>query len=144
MKKLVVYILVLILVIWFGIAIGLNVKDDNKTIPTANKQEETEQNKENNKEEVNEEEKKPEQNTNEEDKEEIGEGIPDKSGEPKTDLEKAIEIVEEDWGENRNVYFAGDGKTDSGEYIICVRDASTTNALAWYKVNIENGTCEDW
>ena len=59
---------------------------------------------------------------------------------PKTDLEKAIDIVKEDWGEDEFVYYAEDGKTASGEYIICVRDKASTAALAWYTVNIEEGT----
>ena len=59
---------------------------------------------------------------------------------PKTDLEKAIDIVKEDWGEDESVYFAEDGKTANGEYIICVRDKASTAALAWYTVNIEEGT----
>ena len=59
---------------------------------------------------------------------------------PKTDLEKAIDIVKEDWGEDENVYYAEDGKTANGEYIICVRDKASTAALAWYTVNVVDET----
>ena len=58
---------------------------------------------------------------------------------PKTDLEKAIDIVKEDWGPDTSVYFAQDG-TKNGKYIICVRDKASTAALAWYTVNVEDGT----
>lgn len=58
---------------------------------------------------------------------------------PKTDLEKALDIVKADWGEDETVYFAEDGKTQNGEYSICVRNKNTTKALAWYTVNIETG-----
>lgn len=58
---------------------------------------------------------------------------------PKTDLEKAIDIVKKDWGKDESVYFAEDGKTTNGEYIIAVRDKNTTRALAWYTVNISTG-----
>ena len=59
---------------------------------------------------------------------------------PKTDLEKAIDIVKKDWGADNTVYFAQDGQKESGEYIICVRDTETTSAKAWYTVNVQTGT----
>ena len=59
---------------------------------------------------------------------------------PKTDLEKAIDIVKKDWGADSTVYFAQDGQKESGEYIICVRDTETTSAKAWYTVNVQTGT----
>lgn len=59
---------------------------------------------------------------------------------PKTDLEKAIDIVKKDWGVDNTVYFAQDGQKESGEYIICVRDTETTSAKAWYTVNVQTGT----
>ena len=59
---------------------------------------------------------------------------------PKTDLEKAIDIVKEDWGEDDTVYFAEDGKSTNGEYIICVRDKASTAERAWYWVDVINGT----
>ena len=59
---------------------------------------------------------------------------------PKTDLEKAIDIVKKDWGSDNTVYFAQDGQKESGEYIICVRDTETTSAKAWYTVNVQTGT----
>ncbi len=58
----------------------------------------------------------------------------------KTDLEKAIDIVKKDWGTDSSVYFAQDGKTKDGKYIICVRDKNSTAALKWYQVNVKDGT----
>ena len=65
--------------------------------------------------------------------------VPENPEKEKTDLEKAIEIVEEDWGPDSSVYFAQDG-IENGKYKICVRDKSSTAALAWYTVNVEDGT----
>ncbi len=59
---------------------------------------------------------------------------------PKTDLEKAIDIVKKDWGADNTVYYAQDGQIESGEYVICVRDNETTSAKAWYTVNVQTGT----
>lgn len=68
--------------------------------------------------------------------------------EPKTDLDKAKDIVKKVWGEDDNsVYFSQDSINEDGSYIICVRDKSTTSALAWYQVNINTEVCEeliDW
>lgn len=65
---------------------------------------------------------------------------PEEEEAPKTPLEKAISIVKKDWGLDNSVYFAEDGTTVNGEYIIAVRRKSTTEALAWYTVNVATGT----
>ena len=59
--------------------------------------------------------------------------------EPKTDLEKAMYIVTKDWGKDDSVYFDLDGTTETGDYLIAVRDTATTKALAWYTVNPKTG-----
>ena len=64
--------------------------------------------------------------------------------EEKTDLDKAMDLVKKDWGEDSTVYFAQDGKTENGEIIICVRDNKTTGARAWYSVDVTAGTAEKW
>lgn len=136
MKKLIIYILIVVIIIGLGIVVGLNLEDDKKAIPTTS--ENTIENRGENQNNVdNSVENKIENNAvkNEEEEPEV----PDKSGEPKTDLEKAIDIVKEDWGEDNSVKFAHDGQNSKGEYIICVREKSTTNALAWYTVNVETG-----
>lgn len=146
MKKLVIYILILTIIIGLGIAVGLNLEDEKKATPVAsgkteNKLENKVENKEENtiKNEINnnEIENKIENEAQEE-------GPADKAGEPKTDLERAIDIAKKEWGTDDGVKFSFEEKTQKGEYIICVREISSTNALVWYKVNIEDETCEEW
>lgn len=63
--------------------------------------------------------------------------------EPKTEQEKAINIVKTDWtgnGNSQNVKFTSDGMDASGRYIISVRDKDTTEALAFYTVNVSDKT----
>lgn len=36
------------------------------------------------------------------------------------------------------------GISDEGNIIICVREKTTTNAKAWYSVNVETETAEKW
>jgi len=63
--------------------------------------------------------------------------------EPKTEKEKAIEIVKTDWtgsGNSQNVKFIADGMDSNGRYIIAVRDQNTTEALAFYTVNVNDKT----
>ena len=57
----------------------------------------------------------------------------------KTNEEKAIEIVEKIWNNEKNIYCAFEEIDAEGNYIICVRDKETTRALCWYIVNIETG-----
>lgn len=63
--------------------------------------------------------------------------------EPKTEQEKAINIVKTDWtgnGNSQNVKFTSDGMDTNGRYIISVRDKDTTEALAFYTVNVSDKT----
>lgn len=53
--------------------------------------------------------------------------------------EKAINIVENNWGKDDTVSFVLDNINSSGDYVICVRDKQTTKALYWYIVNINTG-----
>ena len=155
MKKTIIYLVILTLVIGVGIAVGLNMEDDKKAVETMsgkteNKVNQVQNNQENKIENtINNNVVENTTNNKIQEGEEIEEesqeqGAEDKNGEPKTDLEKAIDLVKKDWGEDSSVKFVEDGKTNTGEYIICVRDKNTTNALAWYKVNLENETCEQW
>ncbi len=59
---------------------------------------------------------------------------------PKTAEEKAINMVKKDWGEDKNVDIAIDGMDSNGNYIVAVRDSSTTEAKAFYTVNTSSGT----
>ena len=59
--------------------------------------------------------------------------------EPKTATEKAISIVKKDWGNNPGEVVV-EGLDENSNYIISVRDATTTQALAFYTVNTTDGT----
>ena len=132
MKRVLIFTIAIVLVIGLGIFIGKRL-DENPTVPTSGKLENNTKNEINNKVEektnVNNIVETPQEN---------------KEEKPKTDLEKAMEIVKKDWGEDNSVYFAEDGKNENDELIICVREKSTTNAKAWYLVNLEKGITEKW
>ena len=59
---------------------------------------------------------------------------------PKTAEEKAVDIVKKDWQQSGNAEFSVEGLDASGNYIVVVRNNQTTQALAFYNVNISNGT----
>lgn len=54
--------------------------------------------------------------------------------------EQAKQIVKENWGEDDTVYYSYDGKDESGRYVICVREKSTTKAMYRYYVDVETGS----
>ena len=146
MKKNIIIILAIIITILLGIVAALNINKDeteqtiSQKVEKSNKENKIEnrnENKVDNNEDKNSEQTEDEL-SNEENRTD-GEGIEE---EPKTDLEKAIAIVKKDWGKDDSVKFAQDGKTTDGKYIICVRDIETTNALAWYTVDVETGEFE--
>lgn len=56
--------------------------------------------------------------------------------------EKAKKIVQNNWGEDDTVYYSYDGIDSNGNYIICVREKTTTKALYWYYVDLESGSFE--
>ena len=60
--------------------------------------------------------------------------------EPKTAEEKAKNIVENDWGASSNIEITVEGMDQNGNYRVTVRNASTTEALAYYTVNTVNGS----
>lgn len=57
----------------------------------------------------------------------------------KMDETKAINIVKQNWGEDNTVYFSYDGQSNTGKYIISVRDRSTTKTLNYYEVDALTG-----
>lgn len=65
------------------------------------------------------------------------------SEKPKTIQEKAILIAKNNYGEGSNIEFSvvqiDDGK---GRVVVLVTDANTTQALAYYHVDVENNTFE--
>lgn len=140
MKKIVIYMLVVVLIIGLGIMVGLKLKgDNNKAQDTLGTAENEVYNKEQN---VIENTAKTDENTNE--NIENVEQEQQEETKPKTDLEKAIEIAKKEWGTEEGVKFLLEETTKAGEYIICVREISTTNALIWYKINVGTNSCEEW
>ena len=59
---------------------------------------------------------------------------------PKTEQEKAVQIVERDYGKNANVKFSIEGIDEKGRQIVVVRNIQTTEALAFYFVNVSYST----
>lgn len=58
---------------------------------------------------------------------------------PATAEQKAIAIVKEDW-KKANSSITVEGMNENGDYIVVVRDSQTTEALAFYHVNVANKT----
>lgn len=56
-----------------------------------------------------------------------------------SDKQKALEIAENNWGSDDTIYFDYDGTNSNGDHMVCVRDKNTTQALYWYKINVETG-----
>lgn len=146
MKKVIIFVLVVIIIIGAGIFVARKiVKDDETKLTSQTRVNETKDNnvtgnnvnvitntmpeneiKNNNNNEINTNETKPNEN------EEV---------EPQTDEERAIAIVKKEWGADNSVNFTFDHKTENGEYVIAVRNSNTTAAIEWYIVDLSTGTC---
>ena len=60
---------------------------------------------------------------------------------PQTEEGKAISIVKKDWGgNNTSVKIEVEGINDDGTFIVTVRDSSTTEALAFYRVDVKSNS----
>lgn len=57
-----------------------------------------------------------------------------------SDEDKAKELAKKTYGSSNGVYFKVEQVESNGVYIISVRDAETTNAIEWYKVDVNNQT----
>lgn len=143
MKKVVIYILVIIAIIILGIMVGKSLVEENKTAPVISENKNQNKIENNIKNEIKNDAENIVENENIEEEETVEDNEQEEE-KPKTNLEKAIDIVKKEWGEDNTVYFAEDMQTEQGDYIICVRDNETTDALAWFKVNLKEGTCETW
>lgn len=55
---------------------------------------------------------------------------------------QAVELVKQHWGVDSKVYFTNESVNSKGEYIVAVREKSTTEVKEYFKVNIETGTVE--
>lgn len=53
--------------------------------------------------------------------------------------EKAIELVKKKWGEDDTVYFTNESVNSDEEYIVAVRQKSSTAVKNYFKVNIKTG-----
>ena len=99
------------------------VEQTDKKEDTENKKDITEEAKEDEKEQV---QSKPEEPV----KEEVS----------LSDEDKAIEMAKKEYGTTNGVYFRIEQIQSNGVYIVSVRDNETTRDLAWYTVNVINGT----
>ena len=59
---------------------------------------------------------------------------------PATAEEKAINIVKNDLKQINNVKVTVEGMNENGKYIVVVRNSTTTEALAFYTVDVSNKT----
>ncbi len=144
MKKTLIIIIAVMLVVLIGIIVGKSINETNNSIQTDSGKIENNINKVSNKDVDKKTENKAENTSSNEANNTIDNTEKEEEPAVKTDLDKAIDLVKKDWGDDDTVYFAQDGKTDNGEFIICVRDNATTGARAWYSVNVEAGTAEKW
>ena len=140
MKKGIIIILI-IAVIAIGIICGMSMKENEKqNAQTTNNN--AEQNETINTErinEVNEIEESAVQNVVEENAENTTSSESFDS-EVKTEEEKAIQIVKKDYGTSTNVKFSIEGMDDNGRQVVVVRNIQTTEALAFYFVNVSDNT----
>ena len=56
------------------------------------------------------------------------------------DDEKAIELAKKQYGTTDGVYFRIEQMQSNNVYIVSVRNSETTRDLAWYTVDVKNGT----
>lgn len=144
MKKVIIGGFIVVLVIVAGVVVASNIGKDNEVEKTSTDPENqavaniTNTNKENNVVENNVVENNvAENNVVEENNTE--DNTTEESG--PVDETKAIEIVKKEWGNTSGYEFAIDYKNNNGEYIVSVRDTSTTRVVEWYTVNAETGEC---
>lgn len=52
---------------------------------------------------------------------------------------KALKLVKDHWGEDDSIYFTNESVASNNEYIVAVRDKSTTEVKQYFRVNIETG-----
>lgn len=86
------------------------------------------------------EEEKEEVDETEEDVEEEKEEEPVVEENSISSEDKAIDLAKKEYGDCSDVYFRIEQIQSNGVYIISVRDNETTKDLAWYTVNVNDGT----
>ena len=61
----------------------------------------------------------------------------------KSNEERAIEMIKNDWGKDDNVTFKIDEQIDNGKYVVSVIDKNTTQVIMWYDVDVKNNTIQE-
>ena len=56
--------------------------------------------------------------------------------------ESAIDLVKKHWGEDNTVYFTNEGINFNGDYIVAVRQKTSTTVKSYFKVNLETKIVE--
>lgn len=113
------------------IEVSANNNQEDKTsvnqtkVDNENKEDETNKNKE---------EEEIELDNKEDDDKEVNEEV------NLNDDEKAIELAKKQYGTVEGVYFRIEQMQSNNVYIVSVRDSETTRDLAWYTVDVKNGT----
>lgn len=57
-----------------------------------------------------------------------------------SDEDKALDLAKKQYGTTQGVYFRIEQIQSNSVYIVSVRDSETTRDLAWYTVDVKNGT----
>ena len=113
-----------------NVVVENNVQDKNNNVTTEVK--ENNEVKEN-KNEIKEENNVDEENKEDDEKEIVNDPLLSKE-------EKAIALVKKEWGNTDGVYFSKIAINSRGNYIVSVNDSSTSKSLAFYEVDVDNGT----
>ena len=150
MKKFLIVVCVIVVVCLLGYA-GQYMNEDvvpTNTVSNNEKQNVSSSNKNNSntsskKEEVvedkkEEEVKENEENTEKENDEDKNEPVVEENSISSED--KAIDLAKKEYGNSSDVYFKIEQIVSNGVYIISVRDNETTEAYAWYNVDVNKGS----
>lgn len=146
-----IWIFIIILIIVIGVICGIAFSQSEKTVPSAklqNIEENVTTNNETNVTEIEQNiiEDNVEENTivNNEQSDTTNTSTETTNEEPKTDAEKAIQIAKKDFGNTseiqENIEYNVEGVDENGRYIVTVRKTTTTEALAFYFVNVSDST----
>lgn len=136
-----IWILVIVIIIIIGIICAILMDQAQKTIGSP-KLENVQGNEITNMQTVNKENEIEENELENRAGEDISINIPTETfdEEPKTEQEKAIQIVKKDYGNDTNIKINVEGMDENGRQIVTVRNSQTTEALAFYFVNVSEGT----
>ena len=107
----------------------------NNTVNSSSNEKEEKEEKEENKDNTEATEKEEEEKTEEEPKEE-----PVQEETSVNDEDKAIALAKKQFGTTDGVYYRIEQIQSNSVYIVSVRDNETTRDLAWYTVDVKNGT----